>query len=83
MLRTYPPRFGIQLLKIRRQLIDTRVPPPVVPDDVAAKDLQEFFRDMPWDDLHEDSNLRDVLFYLRGNTSLNLGSWRPLFPTFM
>lgn len=37
---------------------------------------------LSWEgDTWDDAGLRDMFYYLRGSKSLQLGKWRPLFPT--
>ena len=81
-LRTYPPHFGLRLVKLFPRLIETRSAPPEIPAEISAMATQRFFDSLDWEsDTWEDGNMVSVLAYARGNRSLNLGSWRPCFPS--
>ena len=80
--RTYPPRFGLRVAKyhtrfcaqreaFRPELVDMTTP------------LPKLFSLLQWEpvDIWEDAGLLDLFCYLRGSKSLDLGEWKPLFPT--
>ena len=58
----------------------SRSTPPPIPGEIAALSAQEFFDSLAWDDKWEDAQMFDVVAYIRGNTSLELGEWRSSFP---
>lgn len=80
----YPPAFGLRLLQLFDKIVSSRSNPPEIPDALRPQATQVLFADLPWsageDDLWEDACLVEALAYIRGNKSLDLGSWRPLFP---
>ena len=48
---------------------------------MAGLSTQAFFDSISWDtDVWDDGQMLDVLAYIRGNNSLNLGVWRSSFP---
>ena len=81
-IRTYPPRFGLHLASLFDKLVNSRCDPPEIPVYLASMPLPAFFESLSWEsDLWEDAFLVDVLCYIRGNRSMDLGpTWRPLFP---
>lgn len=79
-LRTYPPRFGLRLRKLRQQFCKHRVVDFKISDDEMQCSLESFFESLEWSDLWDDANMVSVLAYLRASKSLQLGSWRRLFP---
>ena len=81
-LRTYPPRFGRKLVRLHPKFCRERVVDwSGIPDGVEQQSLQAFFRSLEWGDLWEDARMVSVLAYIRGSKSLQLGDWRPFFPT--
>ena len=78
--RTYPPHFGLRMVKLFPHLLRSRSMPPQIPGEMAALSAQEFFDNLTWDDKWEDALMFDVLAYIRGNTALELGEWRSSFP---
>lgn len=77
--RTYPPRFGLFLVRLHEDLCRSReihLPHPNVQTETAEK----LFFLMDWGDLWEDASAIEVLCWLRGNRHLDLGEWRELFP---
>ncbi|CAK9008773.1 unnamed protein product [Durusdinium trenchii] len=76
----YPPRFGRKLARLHSEFCATRVVHEVHPN-IAKMSGQDLFHLMDWNDLWEDGDMPSVLAWIRGNTHLQLGSWRPLFPT--
>ena len=69
-------------MKLFPHLVDTRSAPPEIPAEIAEVDTQRFFDSLDWQsDLWEDGDMVSVLAYARGNHSLDLGSWRPYFPS--
>ena len=83
-IRTYPPRFGLHLASLFDKLVNSRCDPPEIPVDLASMPLPAFFESLSWEsDLCVGGCifLVDVLCYIRGNRSMDLGpTWRPLFP---
>ena len=79
--RTYPPHFGLRLVKLFPALVESKSPPPEIPASVADMDTKQFFDDLPWDeDVWADANMVSCLAYLRGNRNLKIGEWRDSFP---
>ena len=67
-LRTYPPHFGLRLVKLFPRLIETRSAPPEIPAEISAMATQRFFDSLDWEsDTWEDGNMVSVLAYARGN----------------
>lgn len=63
------------------KLLETKTGPPELPSDMASQPLGSFFSSLSWDgDLWEDAEMVPVLAYIRGNYSLDLGSYRQYFP---
>lgn len=80
-LRTYPPHFGLRLVKLFPRLIQTHSMPPEIPADIAEMPTQIFFDSLAWgSDLWLDGQMVECLAYVRGNMSLDLGEWRASFP---
>lgn len=48
-----------------------------------VRDSFELFAKLPWGDWWNCGNMKSVFMYLRGSTDLQLGPWRPLFPTYL
>ena len=79
--RTYPPHFGLRLVKLYPHLVQSRSEPPEIPSELASMSTKDFFDSLPWDgDLWEDGQMFSVLSYARGNEALELGPWRSAFP---
>ena len=50
--------------------------------DTSNLTAKQIFDRMPWDeDDWDDAGLKDLFLYLRGAKGLELGDWRPYFPT--
>jgi hypothetical protein len=50
--------------------------------DTSNLTAKQIFDRMPWDeDGWDDAGLKDLFLYLRGAKGLELGEWRPYFPT--
>lgn len=80
-LRTYPPHFGLRLVKLFPKLVECRCLPPEIPAPLEAESAQQFFDSLTWDaDIWEDADMFSCLAYIRGNTNLRLGEWRTSFP---
>ena len=80
--RTYPPHFGLRLVRLYPHLIQSRSEPPEIPLELASVATQDFFDSLSWDgDLWEDGQMFSVLSYARGNEALDLGPWRSSFPS--
>ncbi len=80
-LRTYPPRFGMRLLKLHGRFCRERVADwSMISDDTFHMDLGEYFQSLPWGDLWEDANCVSILAYIRASKALHLGKWRNLIP---
>ena len=83
-LRSYPPRFGLKLVRLHHRFIMKKEALPLPP--ASAELLPDsgafaLFRQLDWNDWWEDANMKSVFCYLRGSKSLELNEWRPLFPT--
>lgn len=81
--RTYPPRFALRISKHLQRFCSRRVAlNPLMGDGVARVATEQILTDLPWDQQDQwlDAELASVLFYLRGSKSLELGTWRNLFP---
>lgn len=69
------------MVQLFPRLIESRSKPPEIPTDMAGLSTQAFFDSISWDtDVWDDGQMLDVLAYIRGNNSLNLGVWRSSFP---
>ncbi|CAL1167200.1 unnamed protein product [Cladocopium goreaui] len=65
---TYPPHFGLRLVRLYPHLIQSRSEPPEIPLELASVATQDFFDSLSWDgDLWEDGQMFSVLSYARGN----------------
>lgn len=82
-LRTYPPRFALRIAKYYDRFCASCEPfPPEA--DRAQVSAKRIFQHMSWeDDPWDDAGLRSLFIYLRGATGLDLGDWRPFFPTML
>ena len=82
LLRTYPPRFAMRIAKYFSRLCRTREALPSDPEGFSPLTGREIFLLLDWEsNTWDDADLASTLLYLRGSKSLNLGDWRPLFPT--
>lgn len=79
-LRNYTPMFGVRVTRLHSRFLSTRAPLPPISQDVLDLPVKPFFAHLPWVDLWEDGNIREVIFYLRGCETLNLGDWKDCFP---
>lgn len=82
-LRTYPPKFGMKMTSLHQRFLDELEPPPPLPERVQLESCRDLFQQLPFDDLWWDADMPLVVKYLRGNNSLNLESWRELFPQYL
>ena len=79
LLRNYPVKFGLKLLRVAPRLRDALGRKPVVPPEIDAKAV---FQSCVFDDLWEDAKLPQCLEYLKGNSQLQIPqAWRPFLPT--
>ena len=84
MLRTYPPLFGLKVVKLhprfcaKREIV-TGDPLETIDPSIGVS----LFSSLSWEeaDMWPDARMESVFRYLRGSTDLNLGDLRPLFPT--
>lgn len=82
-LRTYPPRFGMKLVRLHARFVQNKEALPENAFTVGASDAMEVFARMEWGDWWvQCANMKSVFAYLRGSSDLELGEWRPLFPTY-
>jgi hypothetical protein len=67
----YYQKFCTQREAFRSEDVDLETP------------LQDLFGLLDWEpeDMWEDAKMLSLFKYLRGSKSLNLGDWRPWFPT--
>ncbi|CAL1131372.1 unnamed protein product [Cladocopium goreaui] len=82
--QTYPPRFALRLAKYYGRFISNReaLPPELLCEDAPSTSTERILNICDWDDdTWSDAGLDDLFCYLRGSKSLQLGEWRPLFPT--
>ena len=82
-LRSYPPLFGLQMVRLHRRFCQKRISlsdQDLVTDDVNFGLAQ--FASLSWDfsDWWQDANMTSVFIYLRGSKDLDLGNLRPMFP---
>ncbi|CAL1144388.1 unnamed protein product [Cladocopium goreaui] len=78
---TYPPHFGLRLVKLFPFLVENKSPAPEIPASFAEMETKDFFDGLPWgDDVWEDADMVSCLAYVRGNRDLNIGEWRDSFP---
>lgn len=82
-LRTYPPRFGQRIAKFYDIFCNSRVayPSECDADNRSALDI---LYSINWGKPHlldEHAQLDTCFLYLRGSKGLDLGDWRPAFPT--
>ena len=80
-LRTYPPKFGMKIVKLLHRFLTKR---EALPLDLAAEPVRsgfELFSETEWGDWWDCANMKGVFIYLRGSRDLQLGEWRELFPT--
>lgn len=73
VLRQYPFRFGLRVLRILPRILEDAAKMPPSPP-VNFDGLDVFNQDWSIDDIWEDAHLDDVILYLRGNASLRLPS---------
>ena len=81
LVRTYPPRFGIRLIRLHRSFCSNRDlwEPSMNVESMHIKDL---FNSLDWNDLWHDAGAMDILRFIRGNKYLQLDDeWRALFPS--
>lgn len=78
--RTYTPHFGLKLVKLFPYLVESASKTPELPSELSNAPLQEWFDTLPWEsDSWDDALMFEVLRYIRGNNSLELGKWRSSF----
>ena len=80
--RTYPPAFAFRVAKFYTAWCAERealTPEMNLQNHSTWEDILSM---LSWEgDTWDDAGLRDMFYYLRGSKSLQLGKWRPLFPT--
>lgn len=80
-LRTYPPRFGLRLVHLYPRFCQKKEALPVSNEPI--EDSFTLFSKVEWGDWWDfhSANMQSVFVYLRGSKDLELGEWRPLFPS--
>ena len=71
VLRQYPFRFGLRVVRILPRILEDAAQMPVSPP-VNFDGIDIFNQDWSMGDIWEDAHLDDVIIYLRGNTGLKL-----------
>ena len=87
LLRAYPPRFGLKMVKLLPRFCRTR--PTFFGTPLDEEDVNlgvHLFNSLSWSCSHDaewwpDARLESVFRYLRGSKGLHLGSFRPMLPT--
>ena len=80
-LRTYPPKFGMKIVKLLHRFLSKK---DAIPPSAASEPVRsgfELFSETEWGDWWDCANMTGVFTYLRGSCDLELGEWRELFPT--
>jgi hypothetical protein len=52
-----------------------------LPEPAGPVDGYQIFENCQWNDWWDDACMKSVIYYLRASKDLELGEWRPLFPT--
>ena len=71
--RTYPPAFGLFLVKHHERFTRLCMVACEVPDDAMKQELPVFFQSLEWGDLWEDAELFSCLSYIRASKRLHIG----------
>lgn len=80
LLRTYPPMFGLKVLRLHHRFCTRKEALPRSCSETVPDGFQ-LFKSLPWEDWWNDANTKSVFAYLRGSRDLELGEWRELMPT--
>ena len=78
-LREYPPRFGLELVRLWRDLTDAPSGTPELPERVPC--AEQSFALMEFDDVWQEANMVSVCKWLRGSKKLEIpDSFRLVLP---
>lgn len=77
-LRTYPPRFGLKLVRLFPRFIFNKEALRVTGE--PHSESQSLFKSLEWGNWWDLAGMPEAFLYLRGSVDLQLGNWRPLFP---
>ena len=82
LLRTYPPRFALKLVKLFPRFLETKVTMPKSEGDEVIHDSFNLFKNIDWVDFWDrNADVDSVFLYLRGSVDLQLEEWREVLPT--